>query len=131
MQTTYKLTIPGEFPSLNQFINACRTKPILGNKMKQESQRYITLFLAQQLKGVRIEQPISIDYKFYCKSRKRDLDNISSYFHKVLQDSLVDYGTIKNDGWNNITGFSDSFFIDKVNPRVEISINLNKNIQKV
>ena len=32
-------------------------------------------------------------------------------------------GTISNDGWANIAGFKDSFFIDKFNPRVEVEIS--------
>lgn len=120
MQTEYKVTIPGEFPSLNQFIAANRTKPILGNKMKQESQIYIKVFLREQMRGVSITEPIYITYHFYCKNKKRDLDNISSYFHKVFQDSLVDLKIIPNDGWNNIIGFSDLFYIDKEDPRIEV-----------
>lgn len=38
-------------------------------------------------------------------------------------DALVKSGTIPNDGWANVKGFSDSFFIDKNNPRVEVEIS--------
>lgn len=38
-------------------------------------------------------------------------------------DALVKSGTISNDGWANIAGFKDSFFIDKFNPRVEVEIS--------
>jgi len=30
---------------------------------------------------------------------------------------------LKNDGWNDIEGFSDEFFVDKQNPRVEVEIS--------
>ena len=35
---------------------------------------------------------------------------------------LVSAGVLKNDGWNDIEGFSDRFYIDKANPRVEVEI---------
>jgi hypothetical protein len=31
-------------------------------------------------------------------------------------------GVLKNDGWNDIEGFNDRFYIDKANPRVEVEI---------
>lgn len=37
-------------------------------------------------------------------------------------DALVKSGTIPNDGWANVAGFADRFFIDKNNPRVEVEI---------
>jgi len=33
---------------------------------------------------------------------------------------LIAQQTIDNDGWNNIVGFEDHFFIDKHNPRIEV-----------
>ena len=59
---------------------------------------------------------------WYEKNKKRDLDNISSFGRKVIQDALVDNGTLKNDGWENVVGFSDTFYIDKDNPRIEVII---------
>lgn len=31
-------------------------------------------------------------------------------------------GVLKNDGWGEIEAFSDCFFVDKKNPRVEVEI---------
>ena len=63
-----------------------------------------------------------LQYKFFCQNRKKDKDNISGYFHKIFQDALVQRGVIKNDGWANITGFSDEFYVDTKNPRVEVEV---------
>ena len=123
VHVVYKVTIKGEFPSLNEFIFANRSNPYVGNKMKKESQYLISMFIKLQLKGIHIKEPIHIEYRFYCKNRKRDLDNISGYFHKVFQDALVNCNVIDNDGWNNITGFTDLFFIDKSNPRIEVFLS--------
>ena len=48
------------------------------------------------------------------------MDNISSFGRKVIQDALVDCGVLKNDGWKNISGFTDMFFVDSQNPRIEV-----------
>ena len=61
-------------------------------------------------------------YRWYEKDRRRDLDNVSSFGRKVIQDALVQTHVIKNDGWKEITGFSDEFFVDADNPRIEVEI---------
>lgn len=118
----YSITIPGKFPSMNQFINANRTNVHKGNKMKQDSQNEIALYLLEQLHRVHFDEPVYLRYRFYEQNKKRDLDNISSYFHKVFQDTLVQCRIVRNDSWEYIVGFSDEFFIDNKNPRIEIDI---------
>lgn len=78
--------------------------------------------IGQQLKGVQIEHPVVIEYIFYEPNRKRDLDNISSFAHKVIQDCIVKTGILENDGWKEITGYKDSFYCDNRNPRIEVII---------
>ena len=76
----------------------------------------------RQLMGIHIEKPVEIKYTYFEPNKKRDLDNISAFAHKVIQDGLVKGGLLENDGWKNIVGFSDDFYIDKDNPRIEILI---------
>lgn len=118
----YKLTIPGRFPSMNQFIEANRTHKQKGNQMKQTAQNEISFYILDQFKRLRINKPIYIKYRFYEPNKKRDLDNISSFFHKVFQDALVGCRIIMNDSWYYIVGFSDEFYVDNKNPRIEIEI---------
>ena len=40
----------------------------------------------------------------------------------MIQDALVECGVLQNDGWKNIVGFSDDFFVDPKNPRIEVDI---------
>ena len=61
-------------------------------------------------------------YRWYEKDRRRDLDNVSSFGRKVIQDALVQTHILKNDGWKEIIGFSDEFFVDARNPRIEVEI---------
>ncbi|MGD6877860.1 RusA family crossover junction endodeoxyribonuclease [Bacillus infantis] len=118
----YKVVIEGRFPSMNEFISANRTHVQKGNKMKRESQEAISWHLLQQHRKLHIDKPVKLMYTFYEPNKKRDLDNISGYFHKVFQDSLVYCGIIPNDTWQYITGFSDEFLIDSKNPRIEVII---------
>ena len=90
--------------------------------MKQEYQRKVVSAVRSQLRGIHIDKPVKIYYTFYEENRKRDLDNISAFAHKVIQDGLVKGGLLANDGWKNIVGFSDDFFVDKDNPRIEVTI---------
>lgn len=121
----YRFVIKGKLPGLNEYLKAERSfskKHSCGNDMKQENQMLICNAIRTQLKRLRISSPVYIQYHFYEPDRKRDLDNIAGVAHKFIQDSLVKCGVIENDGWNNIVGFSDSFSVDRHNPRIEVTI---------
>ena len=120
-----RIVICGSFPGLNEYITANRVRHgnwSKGNAMKQRDQGII----AAQLPNVRFNTPIYIRYSFYCPNKKKDKDNISAYFHKVFQDALVERRIIPNDGWKEIEGFEDCFFVDSKAPRVEIEITEGK-----
>lgn len=118
----YRLIIYGRLPGLNDMIEADRRDRRSGNRLKQESQDTIRLYILRDLKHLKIENPVELHYSFYEPNRRRDLDNISGYAHKVTQDALVASGVLKNDGWANIVGMQDSFFVDARNPRIEVII---------
>ena len=118
---TYRVVVMGKFPSMNELIDANRSHRQKGNNLKRKSQHEIAVCLMKQLR-VHIDKPIRIKYKFYEPNKKRDLDNISGYFHKVFQDALVECHVIKNDNWQHIVGFSDEFYVDSKYPRIEVEI---------
>ena len=88
--------------------------------MKRDAEEIVIWSIRKHLKNLKIEKPIHIHYKFIEKDRRRDKDNIASFGMKVIQDSLVKAGTIKNDGWKEVGSFSFSFGVDKENPRIEV-----------
>lgn len=122
MSSSHKLVFPGKLPSLNEFISACNKNPKAGGRMKWEDQNKVEWFIRSQLRGVRIKKPVIMVYTWYEPNRKRDLDNISSYGRKVIQDALVHCGVLHNDGWKQILGFSDRFYVDRKEPRIEVVI---------
>ena len=117
----YTFTIAGKLSNLNDYTKACRTNRFLGAKMKDENEKIVLFYIAEQLKDVRIEKKVFISYIWYEANMKRDLDNIA-FAKKFIQDALVQSEVLKNDGWKNIAGFKDSFYIDKENPRIVVEI---------
>ncbi len=118
----YLLTIPGTLPNLNDYIAAERTNRHKGAKMKADSGNIVAVAIRQCLRGVRIEKPVHMEYTWYEPNKRRDLDNISSFGRKVIQDALVNAAVLKDDGWKYVVGFSDRFEVDKENPRIEVLI---------
>ena len=114
-----EITIYGKFPSLNKYVDACRRNHFAGNKMIHDAEKKIIKALEGQKP---LKTPIQINYLFCEENRRRDHDNVSSFFHKVFQDSLTKAGLIPNDGWNEISGYKDDFTVDKDNPRIEVMI---------
>lgn len=118
----YKLVIPGKLHSLNEYITACRRNPYQGAKMKRKDQEAVEWYIRSQLRGKRLQKAVRLSYRWYEPNRKRDLDNISSYGRKVIQDALVKTRVIENDGWKQVTGFTDDFYVNKENPRIEVIV---------
>lgn len=118
----YLLTIPGKLPGLNDYIAAERTNRHKGAKMKADGGNIVAVAIRQCMRGVRIEKPVEMHYTWYEQNKRRDKDNVSSFGRKVIQDSLVQCGVLKNDGWKYVVGFSDRFEVDKKNPRIEVII---------
>ena len=118
----YKFIIKGRLDGLNEYTSANRTNPYKGGKMKKDNEEVVIWSIRQQLRGLHINVPVILKYDFYEPNRRRDLDNISSFAHKVIQDALVKTNVLKNDGWNEITGYIDQFYLDKENPRIEVTI---------
>lgn len=118
----YLLVIKGKLNNLNDYIGACRTNPYAGAKMKADNEQIVKCAIYSQMRKVRITSPVVMEYHWYEVNKRRDLDNISSFGRKVIQDALVDTKVLVNDGWKEIKGFSDSFDVDSENPRIEVEI---------
>lgn len=115
-----KIIIPGKLPGLNEYIQACRASKYAGAELKNSTEEVIQWEIKKQLKGLKLNPSIFI-FHWYEKNKKRDKDNIA-FGKKFILDSLQKTGTISGDGWKQVIGFSDNFYVDKDNPRVEIEI---------
>ena len=90
--------------------------------MKSYNEGIVINAIRQCMRGVKIDKPVFMEYRWYERNKRRDLDNISSFGRKVIQDSLVYAHVRKKDGGKEIQGFSDTFFLDADNPRIEVFI---------
>ncbi len=119
---TKTLTISGTLPNLNDYIAAERSNRYKAAAMKAEAEQLVRWFIISQLRGVQFDSPVKMHYTWVEKNRRRDQDNVSSFGRKVIQDALVKAGVLKDDGWDEISGFSDTFAVDKYEPRIVVVI---------
>lgn len=117
---SYQLVIRGKLPGLNEYTAAQRTNQYKGAKMKADAQELVKWSIYSQMRGLHITKPVFLLFKFYEKDRRRDHDNVSSFAHKVIQDALVECGTLLDDGWSCVTGCLDSFDVDNAHPRIVV-----------
>lgn len=118
----YLLIIHGKLNNLNDYIRALDTSRYKGSALKSDNEAKVLQEIYSQFGRLRITKPVRMEYIWYESSKKRDLDNVSSFGRKVIQDALVKAKVLPNDGWENIKGFSDEFYVDKKNPRIEVLI---------
>lgn len=130
MREQYKFTIKGPnyreyvFPNLNNYIHACDKNYAIGNKMKRDNQSIACWEIRTQLTDVHIKKPVMIDYHIYEPNRKRDKSNVGAFAVKVIEDALQQCGTILNDNWTYMRGYSIEVDLDKQNPRIEVTITV-------
>ena len=115
------LTIQGELTDLNAYIKALNNSRWGGNSIKQiETDRVCKEAHKAKVMPV-TKYPVTIAYSWYCKDMRKDTDNVA-FAKKFINDGLVSAKVIENDSRKFVAGFSDSFFTDKYNPRVEVTI---------
>jgi Holliday junction resolvase RusA-like endonuclease len=114
-----KLIIPGELPGLNKIIADSKRHWTKYASEKKKLTENIAVLARSQIKGK--YKKIDILFYWFCKSKKRDKDNIIAG-QKFVIDALVKAGIIENDGWEQIRDIFHSFDVDKKYPRVEVSI---------
>lgn len=118
------LLVSGELPGLNQYVAAISYNRYAGGAVKRESTDFVYMCCMSQ-NIVAYTDPVTITFKWYMKNRKKDLDNVC-FGKKFILDGMVKAGVLVNDTQEYIKGFTDEFYIDKQNPRIEVVINLVK-----
>ena len=117
-----KVTIYGQLPGLNEYIDAERQSKYKAAALKAQSMQLVMIYAKRDLRKWRAKGPVYMRYTWYEPNRRRDKDNVSGYGRKVIQDALVKGGWLRGDGWAHISGFSDEFRVDKARPRIEVEI---------
>lgn len=114
------LVIKGELQDLNTYVNENRKHWSKGSKSKS-TETEVVEWLARTQKLKPMGSTPFITYRWMCKNKKKDKDNIS-FAKKFINDGLKNAGILDGDGWKHIGGFKDEFEIDPINPRVEVYI---------
>lgn len=83
----YLLTIPGRLNNLNDFIRADKASRYKGGELKAKNEDIVAIYIRKCLRGVKIHKKVYMEYLWVEKNKKRDLDNISSFGRKVIQDT--------------------------------------------
>lgn len=102
---TYICEIPFRLPSLNQYINECRTNPYKASKFKKDIENDIAVYVSKLPK---FEKPIRITFLWVEENKRRDLDNICAS-KKFILDAMVKAGVLTDDNRNCVTAFTDKF----------------------
>lgn len=66
-------------------------------------------------------KPVWFDIRYLEKNRRRDPDNFAAA-KKFIFDGLVKARVIRDDGWDEIAGWTERWSVDKSNPGVLIEM---------
>ena len=113
------LTISGRLPGLNDYTKANRANRYAGATMKKDAQEMIWVNIAISAKPM--SGKVRLNFRWYEANTRRDLDNVC-FAKKFILDTLVDHKIIEADDWRGVEGFTDSFYVDKDEPRIEVDI---------
>jgi hypothetical protein len=114
-----KITLPGEFTSLNDYIDAERSNKYIAASIKKSETGRVWAE-CRNLPAVR-EYPVVIRFDWYTQDLKTDADNVD-FAKKFILDGLVKAGVLAGDQRKYVIGTSGLCHLDKKNPRVEIEI---------
>ena len=105
----YRAEIEMRLPSLNEYINVCRTNRFQAASYKRKYEGQIGFFLSSL---PTIRKPVIIHFHWIEPNRRRDLDNIA-FGKKFVLDAMVKRGVLEDDSAKFVKGFSDTFELGK------------------
>lgn len=115
---TYTVTIPLKLPSLNDYVNACRSHRMAGATLKKKTEARILPYLTPL---PIFSGPIFIRCHWIDQNARRDIDNVS-FAIKFLLDALQTAGKIPNDNRQYVRGLQHSFSVNKAGYAVILEI---------
>jgi hypothetical protein len=119
----HKFIIPGELHSLNAYIDAERRHWSLASNIKKKDTRIVQT-CACAIPVITEGFPLEIHIDWYTKNARLDIDNVS-FGKKFIFDGIVSSGRIPDDSRKYIDRIRERFFIDKNDPRIEVTLILN------
>lgn len=105
-----KILFDYKYPSLNEYINACRSHWSRGARMKRECDAATALMVRMQ-RVKPVTGPVRIRFVWHERTARRDWDNIR-FAAKFVLDGLVKAGVLPDDGQAWVRGLSDEVVVD-------------------
>lgn len=111
--------------TLNKYIEAERKNKFIAAKLKRIGTAYARgVFLQAMVDDVLFTWPAKVKFDWYLEDRRIDPDNWA-FTQKFIFDGmqtakLRGKAFLENDNVKNVGGFDHDFYLDKLNPRLEI-----------
>lgn len=111
--------------TLNKYIEAERKNKYSAAKLKRIGTAYTRgVFLQAMVDDVLFTWPTKVKFDWYLEDRRIDPDNWA-FTQKFIFDGmqtakLRGKAFLENDNVKNVGGFDHDFYLDKLNPRLEI-----------
>lgn len=86
----YILMVKGKLNNMNDYIRALNTNRYKGADMKKDNESRVMQAIYEQFGRLRITRKVRMHYRWYEPDKRRDLDNVSAFGRKCIQDALVD-----------------------------------------
>lgn len=119
------LTFQGKTPSLNDYVDACRSHAQVGARMKREHQERLAWQAKAWLttwKHPAFSRPVTIECYWHEPTQRRDLDNVAAFGRKVLLDALVAVGILATDSPKVVRRICDHHVHDRAWTGVKVHI---------
>lgn len=100
-----KIEINMKLPSLNEYVDVCRTNKYKASRFKRHLEDDIGMFIGRLPE---FENPVRIHFHWIEGNKRRDLDNVA-FAKKFILDALVKAGKLKDDNRKCVTAFTDTF----------------------
>jgi len=123
--------VPYVLPGLNEMIAQAKSRLSRGRKgttydlYKKQHTLDIVLACGGKRRRVLFSR-VWINFHWRARDRRMDPDNIAAA-KKYIIDALVTAGVIRNDGWDQIAGWTDSFSVDRKNPGCLVEVSEDEN----
>lgn len=124
-----RLEIPFRLPGLNEWIKDERANRFKANKVKQDTQKDIGVFIHNaQIRNTlhSHDKPCRLTFHWTEGNSRRDLDNVA-FATKFIQDALVAHGVFPDDSQRYIKELHHTVTVEKGTWAVEVIIEEIKN----
>ncbi len=109
--------IPIRLPGMNEIIAAAKSHHMAYAVMKRKN----TDDIVWLIKRLPRYDTVDITIAWYEPNMRRDIDNISAG-QKFMLDALVKAGVIEDDSQKYVKSIKHQFYVDKDNPRIELTL---------